>query len=222
MPDDYAASPPPGTGEAMMALADRAKQYGRKAFDAPQAWAKALGSPKNLLRAGVATAAIPALLELADGERPLDEKLARAGGSLAGMPLATATFFATGGPANPLSYALAALAAAAGSQGGAGLAEAGLNALKGSETDRATREFLKQQQAVATAKAREMETLLPVQQQAAELRLSNLEKENEIDARRMLGLATLQAMQDQQRGNQNLVSQIGSGLMSPGSIGYGI
>jgi peptidyl-tRNA hydrolase len=228
VPQDYAAP----AAEAAAALtspgfmeqvSSMLKGAGRKAGEGPRAWMQAMATPKNLLRGGIATAAIPAVMELADTSRPLDERGARAVGSVGGSLLAgIPTYLLAGGPANPLAPFIAIAASVGGSQAGAGLLEGGLEALKGSETDRATREYLKQQQAVATAKARELETLLPVQQQAAELALQNLQARNEIDSQRLRELASLQAMQDQQRGNQSLVSQMASSIIPSGGIGYGV
>lgn len=131
----------------------------RMSGDAPAQWMKKLGSPKNVMRGAGLTAAIPLVLELAS-DAPVDEKLARATGSLAGLPASALGMALGGGPASPFGWALAALFAAGGSQIGSSLAEGGLNFLKGGPEDAAARAAIKQ----AETQAKMADILLPAEQ----------------------------------------------------------
>jgi hypothetical protein len=160
---DFGVSPGAAAG-ATLDLAgpgiwDQLTQLGRKAGDKPAQWMKALGTPKNVMRGAGLTAAIPLVLELAS-DAPVDEKLARATGSLAGLPASALGMALGGGPASPFGWALAALFAAGGSQIGSSLAEGGLNFLKGGPEDAAARAAIKQ----AETQAKMADILLPAEQ----------------------------------------------------------
>jgi hypothetical protein len=140
-------------------MLDQMRQaIGRKAGDGPANWMKTLGSPKNLMRGAGLAAGIPIVMELAS-DAPVDEKLARAGGSLLGMPAGALGFVLGGGP-TPMGLALATLFAAGGSQLGSAAAEGGLNFLKGGPEDAAARAAIKQ----AETQAKMADILLPAEQ----------------------------------------------------------
>ena len=179
----------------------------RKAGEAPSSWMKALGTPKNLLRAGGVAAVVPAVMELADDSRPIDERGARAGGSLLGIPAAAAGL-ALGGGATPLGLALAALFGYAGSQAGATGAEGVLGLLKGSETDQATRQFLKQQDALTQAKVNDALRMLPVQRQQAALALENQRSQSAIANDELLNRTMASALLNGQINSGNLFNTI--------------
>lgn len=184
---------------------------GKFAGDAPAKWMKALGSPKNVMRGAGLAAGIPIVLELAS-DAPVDEKLARATGSLAGLPAFTAGMAMGGGPTSPLGWALAALFAAGGSQIGSSLAEGGLNFLKGGPEDAAARAAIKQaktqaemanillpaeqrrMQALTDAKVAEMQAMAPI---------VNDQRLRQALAQQSLQLQTA-AMLDQQQRSQNI------------------